>query len=92
MTTPLEQAFEDAKILKKAIAIDLNLSPTMVSGILSGKYLTKHYAKRFWKLLPAQQRTYKLAGEIAEMLLNKHDLMDVCTIDKKRTFAYLEFF
>ena len=90
--TCLKQAFEMAKIPQKTIALELGLSPTVVSGVLSGKYLTKHYAKRFWKLLPAQQRTYKLAGEIAETLLNKHDLMDGCTIDKKRTFAYLEFF
>lgn len=90
--TPLKRAFEEAKIPQKVIAIDLNLSPTMVAGILSGKHLNKHYAKLFWKLLPVQQRTYKLAGEIAETLLNKHDLMDVCSIDKKRAFAYFEFF
>ena len=90
--TCLKQAFEDAKIPQKTIALELGLSTTVVSGVLSGKFLNKHYAKRFWKLLPAKQRTYKLAGEIAETLLNKHDLMDVCTIDKKRTFAYLEFF
>lgn len=90
--TPLKRAFEEAKIPQKAIAIDLNLSPTMVGGVLSGKFLNKHYAKRFWKLLPKELRTYKLAGEIAETLLNKHDLMDVCSIDKKRAFAYFEFF
>ena len=90
--TPLKRAFEEAKIPQKVIALELGLSSTIVSGVLSGKYLNKHYAKRFWKLLPVQQRTYTLAGEIAEMLLNKHDLMDVCSIDKKRAFAYFEFF
>jgi hypothetical protein len=59
--------------------------------VLNGHKISLSIAKRLWIYVSKDLRTPQLAQEVCEMILKDKQVLEICSIDKFRAFAYFEF-